>query len=213
MRILASLLLFLGAVTIFGAFIILAPDEPSKSFWLALCWIEFLWVLNWYTSTLIFSGPSDRLSVAGNLFGVLPSISITVFIYSIFSALSLALFLWQVIGATLHGLLQLCGFGLTSFFAISAFLALKGATSGTHVPISQKELLDAISRLKRNTHRDLACAKIIDEMHKFILYKLPPPVSLNPEDIESIYLDIMRQSQGGISIESLKKISESLQKL
>lgn len=213
MRLLSYLLLLLGSFTILGLSLIFAPNKPSTSYWLTVCWFEFLWIANWYTSTLIFGGQSKVKSGAGNLFGVMPAISIAVFIYSLVSAIAVSLYQANIIGFTLHALIQLLALSVTGFIAILSLLSLKGATSGTETSITQKELIDAINRLKRVMGHDRDCLVILDEMHNYVLYHLPTPKSSNQELLKETYQDILRLIDGEVSISSLKSISHSLHKV
>ena len=213
MRLLAYILLFLGAFTILGLSFIFAPNESSTGYWLAVGWIEVLWVANWYTSTLIFGGETKVKSGAGNLFGVMPSISIAVFIYSIVSAIAVILYQADIIGFTFHALIQLLAFSVTGFFSILSLLALKGATSGTETSVSQKELIDVLGRLKRVAGKDQDGLLILEEMHNYVLYNLPPPKSSNQELLKEVYHEMLKQVDGEVSISSLEAISTSLRKI
>lgn len=213
MRLLANILLFLGAFTILGLSFIFAPNESSTGFWLAVGWIEFLWVANWYTSTLIFGGETKIKSGAGNLFGVMPSISIAVLIYSIVSAIAVFLYQTDIIGFTFHALIQLLAFSVAGFISILSLLALKGATSGTETSVSQKELIDVLGRLKRVVGNDQDGLLILEEMHNYVLYNLPSPKSSNQELLKEVYHEMLKQVDGEVSISSLEAISTSLHKI
>jgi hypothetical protein len=213
MGLLAYILLFLGAFTILGLSLIFAPNESSTGYWLTVGWIEFLWVANWYTSTLIFGDKSKVKSGAGNLFGVMPSISFAVFIYSFVSAIAVFLYQADIIGFTLHALIQLLAFSVTGFIAIFSLLALKGATSGTETSASQNELIDVLSRLKRVAGKDQDALLILEEMHNYVLYHLPPPKSSNQERLKEVYYEMLKQVDGEVSVSSLKMISHSLYRI
>lgn len=213
MRFLAYILFFLGAFTILGLFFIFAPNESSTSFWLTLGWFEFLWVANWYTSTLIFGGVARVKSGTGNIFGAIPSISIAVFIYSFVSAIALLMYKADFIGFNLHALIQLLAFSVTGFIAIFSLLAFKGATLGTETSVSQKELIDVLVRLKRGVGKDHDGLLIIEEMHNYVLYQLPPPKSSNQELLKEVFHEMLKQVDGEVSISSLKTISHSLYRI
>ena len=82
-----SVLLFLViAVCIYVIAILIAPNQIDNTyFWITVGWLIFLSGLNWVVSTYIFIGAKDSNSKSTN-FGILPSLNIIVFIYSLFSA-------------------------------------------------------------------------------------------------------------------------------
>ena len=86
-----SLFLIIAAFIIVVA-ILLAPEQiKNVYFWVTIGWLVFLSFINWFVSTYIFL--KDGKNSINPKFGILPSLNIVVFIYSIISAVFL-LFTW-----------------------------------------------------------------------------------------------------------------------
>ena len=66
--------------------ILIAPDQVKNSyFWITVSWLIFLSFLNWIVSTYIFIGAQKNSQNSD--FGILPSLGIVVFLYSLLSNL------------------------------------------------------------------------------------------------------------------------------
>ena len=82
-----SIILFLViALGIICLSLLIAPSQIENIyFWITISWFIFLTFINWLTSTLIFYGVDPSNTKNAN-FGILPSLGIVIFIYSILSA-------------------------------------------------------------------------------------------------------------------------------
>ena len=210
MRALAYSLLLIGSVMVIGVAWSFAPEDTSVSYWLGVLWLEILLLVNWYTSTVIFGGAEGQKSNAGNLLGVMPAISISVFVYSLVSGSSLVIYHLGTIGAGLHALIQLLSFGIVAVIVVLAVLAYRGAIAGTLVAVTQKELVEELNRLKRGAHANEGAVNLLDEMYNYCLYSLPAPASANQELLKSVWQDLQDCDAGLVTTEELATIFSRL---
>jgi len=210
MRALAYSLLLIGSVIVVGVAWTGAPDNASASYWFGVLWIEALLVANWYTSTIIFGGKEGPKSNAGNLLGVMPAISISVFVYSLVSGSVLVIYHLEIIGFGLHALIQLFSFGIVALIVILAVLAYRGAIAGTLVAVTQKELVEELNRLKRGAHENEGTVNLINEMYNYSLYSLPAPASSNKQLLKSVWQDLRECDAGLVTNEELTAIFSRL---
>ena len=129
MKSLGLLLFFLGVATIAGAGVILVPAGADAGYWLSVLWVAVLFGVNWFVSTLIFSGEEADDRRTGNFLGVVPAVGVTVFLYSLISLAALAAYHGGLIGSKMHALAQLISFSIGAFTVVSTMLAFKGAKS------------------------------------------------------------------------------------
>lgn len=129
MKALGLLLLYLGVATIAGAGVILVPAGAGAGYWLSVLWVAVLFGVNWYVSTLIFSGEEADNRRTGNFLGIVPAAGLTVFVYSVISLAALAAYHGGLIGSRMHALAQLISFSICAFTVVSTMLAFKGAKS------------------------------------------------------------------------------------
>ena len=90
MKLLSILLFLVISLGILAIAILLAPNQLSNIyFWITIVWLIILSLLNWFASTFIFIASNENLK--SSTYGILPSLNIIIFIYSIFSAIFLIL--------------------------------------------------------------------------------------------------------------------------
>ena len=167
--------IFLATISV--AVLIFPEKVTTLSFWLNVSWLLILVFLNWAASTLIFFfAQGDENS---SLMGALPSINITVFIYSLISA-SLLIFSWGIsdfgVLPNWHLVLQIIVFSLTLVFVLFTLIAVKGASTPKKPEglLDKKDLLykfEIIIDFAQKEGPDIA--KLFKDTHEIIKYSMP----------------------------------------
>lgn len=173
-----SVLLFLViAVCIVAVAILIAPNQIDNTyFWITVGWLIVLSGLNWLVSTYIFIGAKDSNSQSTN-FGILPSLNIIVFIYSLFSA-GFLLSTWFVNDFILlpnwHLISQVVLFLIVSSLSILMFISAKAAEVPSHnFDTSKEELIKIINNVKSNYDSNSDNFIILKELSEVIKYSIP----------------------------------------
>ncbi len=173
-----SVLLFLViAVCIYVIAILIAPNQIDNTyFWITVGWLIFLSGLNWVVSTYIFIGAKDSNSKSTN-FGILPSLNIIVFIYSLFSA-GFLLSTWFVNDFILlphwHLISQVVLFLIVSSLSILMFISAKAAEVPSHnFDTSKEELIKIINNLKLNYDSSSENFLLLKELSEILTYSIP----------------------------------------
>ena len=173
-----SVLLFLViAVCIYVIAILIAPNQIDNTyFWITVGWLIFLSGLNWVVSTYIFIGAKDSNSKSTN-FGILPSLNIIVFIYSLFSA-GFLLSTWFVNDFILlphwHLISQVVLFLIVSSLGILMFISAKAAEVPSHnFDTSKEELIKIINNLKLNYESSSENFLLLKELSEIVTYSIP----------------------------------------
>lgn len=173
-----SVLLFLViAVCIYVIAILIAPNQIDNTyFWITVGWLIFLSGLNWVVSTYIFIGAKDSNSKSTN-FGILPSLNIIVFIYSLFSA-GFLLSTWFVNDFVLlphwHLISQVVLFLIVSSLGILMFISAKAAEVPSHnFDTSKEELIKIINNLKLNYESSSENFLLLKELSEIVTYSIP----------------------------------------
>jgi hypothetical protein len=185
MRKLSAVLLVIIAITVIVIAALLRPDRLSDfHFWLNIGWILFLVLLNWGTSTYtLFTIGEGRKDT---LFGAVPSISISVFIYSLIS-LSLLFVSWNVsvfADSNWHLVTQIAAFSVTSVICVLMFIAARAATiSGSEGVPSKEELIRCISGLiERMSETEKNVIQDLKEIEGIIRYSMPHVARLHSKE-------------------------------
>ncbi len=173
-----SVLLFLViAVCIYVIAILIAPNQIDNTyFWITVGWLIFLSGLNWVVSTYIFFGAKESNSKSTN-FGILPSLNIIVFIYSLFSA-GFLLSTWFVNDFVLlphwHLISQVVLFLIVSSLGILMFISAKAAEVPSHnFDTSKEELIKIINNLKLNYESSSENFLLLKELSEIVTYSIP----------------------------------------
>ena len=148
MKALAFALLAVLILSAFSIALVVRPVALSDTaFFVAVSWLIFLLIINWGVAVWGFSGKSSS-----SIFAILPSLSLIVFIYSIFSV-GLTIFYWlQTNFGSLppaHWVFQTCGFALIATLVILQLLASKAADIGNRSDLPSKESLVSVLEIKR----------------------------------------------------------------
>ena len=173
-----SVLLFLViAVCIVAIAILIAPNQIDNAyFWITIGWLVVLSGLNWVVSTYIFIGAKDS-NIKSTNFGILPSLNIIVFIYSLFSA-GFLLSTWFVNDFILlphwHLISQVVLFLIVSSLSILMFISAKAAEVPSHnFDVSKEELIKIINNVKSNYDSNSENFLILKELSEVIKYSIP----------------------------------------
>ena len=173
-----SVLLFLViAVCIVAIAILIAPNQIYNAyFWITIGWLVVLSGLNWVVSTYIFIGAKDS-NIKSTNFGILPSLNIIVFIYSLFSA-GFLLSTWFVNDFVLlphwHLISQVVLFLIVSSLGILMFISAKAAEVPSHnFDTSKEELIKIINNLKLNYESSSENFLLLKELSEIVTYSIP----------------------------------------
>lgn len=134
-----GLLFFLLAIASAFGFLLKPVTLADQSFYLSLAWLNVLVVINWFVALYFF--PQNRSeNQTQTVFGILPSLQVVTFIYSI-TTLGLLVYFWlqsefQSL-SRLHWVLQVV---IAGVYGVIVFLALI-ASKTAELPIPDKTLI------------------------------------------------------------------------
>jgi len=121
-------LLILLICTCLVSFLLKPVELNVNNYIYSLSWILFLIVVNWYVSTYVIT--KVNINNSNTLLGVLPSLHLVVFIYSILSIVMLIIS-WKIVNYTYlpkwHWILQILAFGSTSIVIILMLMTSKAS--------------------------------------------------------------------------------------
>lgn len=221
MRKLLLMILLLTIVAITAVLWVLNPDNIySISFWTYLGWIIFLVSINWLISGIFLSNAMLNNEKKPNNFGILPSLNIIIFVYTL---VSLMLIGFNLLGKVYlefnpvkdyHLVLQIIAASFCLVLSLTILLISKGNGSDIQKITSRGEILDDLHEIK--IKYDLPPSSTIDDVMEYVKFRLPHPKNVDKakfqafiEDIERIKTattkrDIARSLE--IAYESLRKI-------
>ena len=184
MKLLSILLFLVISLGILAIAILLAPNQLSNIyFWITIVWLIILSLLNWFASTFIFIASNENLK--SSTYGILPSLNIIIFIYSIFSAIFLILTWYSNDFGTLsssHLILQIIIFIIVSSLSILMFISAKASSVDESNLTSKDELISILklSLSKNNLEEDITNS--IKELIETINYSIPHLTKLKSEN-------------------------------
>lgn len=183
MRFLGLALLAIAILcTLAIALLLKSESLDNTSFILATIWSLFLVTINWASSVYIFGKNKES-----PIFGILPSLSILLLLYS-FVSIGLLLFYWNANGfgqlPTIHWVIQILGFGIVTSVVILQFMATKTAVVDQRSDLPTKsEMIDLLQN-KRVT-LGISSTKLRDsitELENLIKHSIPHPSTIKNED-------------------------------
>ncbi len=186
MKLLSVLLFLIVAVSILLVSILVNPDQiENLYFWITVGWLIVLAALNWLVSTFIFIG-TRQVSANSRIFGVLPSLNISVFVYSLFSSVFL-LSSWYVndfgILPNWHLILQIILFAIVSTSSILMFMAAEAAkVDDVKVSMNKEELLKILLAIQSTKDLGEEKIRLIKELVELVRYSIPHLGKLKSED-------------------------------
>ena len=184
MKLLSILLFLVISLGILAIAILLAPNQLSNIyFWITIVWLIILSLLNWFASTFIFIASNENLK--SSTYGILPSLNIIIFIYSIFSAIFLILTWYSNdfgILSSSHLILQIIIFIIVSSLSILMFISAKASSVDESNLTSKDELISILklSLSKNNLEEDITNS--IKELIELINYSIPHLTKLKSEN-------------------------------
>jgi hypothetical protein len=212
MRWLTIALLLIVEISIIIVSILIRPDRIGElDFWLIVIWLLFLVFLNWFVSAYTFGKAGDANK--STQFGILPSLNILVFVYSV-ASVSFLIFSWNItdfgILPNWHMITQVIAAAVTAFVGILMLIAAKGAEIGTPDGLKPKE--DFVKKInilssslpKGNSELESELKKLCD----YIQYSMPHIARINNiENYNLLYsqlheLDLLNEDES----ENLKSI-------
>ena len=213
MKLLSILLFLIIAVAIFFLAILIAPDQTENLyFWITIGWLIILAALNWIASMAIFIGSSES-NTKSNKFGILPSLNISIFIYSVFSG-TLLLSTWYVsdfgILPNWHLILQIILFTGISTLSVLMFISAKAAqVNDVNVPLNKEDLIRILQLINSSKDFDDDKKNLIKELIETIRYSIPHLSVLkskeNYEKLSSLYKNIDENDYNSISSSEIEK--------
>ena len=213
MKLLSILLFLIIAVAILFLAILIAPDQTENLyFWITIGWLIVLAALNWIASMAIFIGSSVS-NTKSNKFGILPSLNISIFIYSVFSG-ALLLSTWYVsdfgILPNWHLILQIILFTGISTLSVLMFISAKAAqVNDVNVPLNKEDLIRILQLINSSKDFDDDKKNLIKELIETIRYSIPHLSVLkskeNYEKLSSLYKNIDENDYNSISSSEIEK--------
>lgn len=209
MKSLSVFLFLIIAILIVGLAVLIAPSYTNNFyFWITVGWLVFLSALNWIVSSFIFIGDYSS-NKNSQTFGILPSLNIVIFIYSIFSAVFL-LSTWFIhdfgILPNWHLISQLIIFSLVSFLSILMFLAAKAASpEQTNALFEKEDLIKILKLIHSSSDVDEEKKEIIKEVIEVVQYTIPHLSKLNSKE----NYDMLCSFYKNINIDDYKNINKS----
>ena len=213
MKILSVLLFVVISLGILLISILIAPDQLNNFyFWFTVGWLILLAGLNWFVSTFIFIGAKDNSKSSS--FGILPSLNIIVFLYSIFSGFFL-ISTWYFndfnILSNSHLITQIVLFVIISSLTILMFISSNAASVNENQNLTSKDELLRILKLNiSNKNIDENKMLLIKELIEIISYSIPHTSRLNSEKNYIVLTNLievnLNQNVQHIDIDKLEKM-------
>ncbi len=186
MKLLSIILFLIIAVSILVVALLINPDQINNHFfWITVGWLIFLSGLNWFASTFMFIGASKSNSNS-RIFGIIPSLNILVFIYSLISA-SLLISTWYLndfgMFPNSHLILQVILFAIVASISVLMLIAAKASQiNNINVTLSKDELLLRLKAIQSIDNLNEEKNILIKELIELIKYSIPHLSQLNSKD-------------------------------
>ena len=212
MKLLSILLFLIVAVSILLVAILANPENLNNLyFWLTVGWLIALSGLNWFASTFMFMAASKSNSNQ-RVFGIVPSLNIMVFIYSIISA-TLLISTWYLndfgILPNSHLILQIILFAIVASISVLMFIAAKASQiEEVKVAVTKEELIQILKAIQSIKNLNENKSKLIKELIELVRYSIPHLSKLNSkENYEQLIMIFKNQNiknNDDLSIEEIE---------
>ena len=212
MKLLSILLFLIVAVSILLVAILANPENLNNLyFWLTVGWLIALSGLNWFASTFMFMAASKSNSNQ-RVFGIVPSLNIMVFIYSIISA-TLLISTWYLndfgILPNSHLILQIILFAIVASISVLMFIAAKASQiEEVNVAITKEELIQILKAIQSIKNLNEDKSKLIKELIELVRYSIPHLSKLNSkgnyEQLIMIFKNQNIKNNDDLSIEEIE---------
>mgnify|MGYP001581498697 CR=1 FL=1 len=148
----------------------------------------FLLIVNWYSSAAIFSGnKADQEGTPGSVMGILPGISIAIFIYSLASITFVLLNRASILGNTWHLVLQIISAMIIVTITLLSLVAAKAQRGGSESSVTQIELLNSLRSLYKSVDENNERSEI-NELINYVSYQMPHTSKLDGTELKKIYV-------------------------
>lgn len=212
MKLLSILLFLIIAVSIVLVAILANPEHlNNRYFWITVGWLIILSGLNWFASTFMFIGVSKSNSNQ-RIFGVLPSLNILVFIYSLISATFL-ISTWYLndfgMFPNSHLILQIILFAIVASLSVLMFIAAKASQiEEVDVALSKEELTHILKMIQSIQNLSEDKSILIKELTELVKYSVPHLSRLkstgNYEQLTMIFKNKNIHNDDDLDIEEIK---------
>ena len=212
MKLLSILLFLIIAVSIVLVAILANPEHlNNRYFWITVGWLIMLSGLNWFASTFMFIGVSKSNSNQ-RIFGVLPSLNILVFIYSLISATFL-ISTWYLndfgMFPNSHLILQIILFAIVASLSVLMFIAAKASQiEEVDVTLSKEELTHILKMIQSIQNLSEDKSILIKELTELVKYSVPHLSRLkstgNYEQLTMIFNNKNIHNDDDLDIEEIK---------
>jgi hypothetical protein len=212
MKLLSILLFLIVAVSILLVAILANPENLNNLyFWLTVGWLIALSGLNWFASTFMFMAASKSNSNQ-RVFGIVPSLNIMVFIYSIISA-TLLISTWYLndfgILPNSHLILQITLFAIVASISVLMFIAAKASQiEEVNVAVTKEELIQILKAIQSIKNLNEDKSKLIKELIELARYSIPHLSKLNSkgnyEQLIMIFKNQNIKNNDDLSIEEIE---------
>ena len=206
-----SIILFLViALGIICLSLLIAPSQIENIyFWITISWFIFLTFINWLTSTLIFYGVDPSNTKNAN-FGILPSLGIVIFIYSILSAFFL-LTTWYINDFGLipnwHLILQVFIALIAVILTILIFIAAKSSKKNVNKNLASKSLLfDYVDSIENNNSDNEDLKESLKQLREIIEYNIPDISYIKSINKYEELVDSLKKLSINNNVDEIKKI-------
>ena len=206
-----SIILFLViALGIVCLSLLIAPSQIENIyFWITISWFIFLTFINWLTSTLIFYGVDPSNTKNAN-FGILPSLGIVIFIYSILSAFFL-LTTWYINDFGLipnwHLILQVFIALIAVILTILIFIAAKSSKKNVNKNLPSKSLLfDYVDKIENNNSDNEDLKESLKQLREIIEYNIPDISYIKSINKYEELVDSLKTLSINNNVDEVKKI-------
>ena len=184
MKLLSVLLFLIISLGIVVISILIAPDQISNIyFWFTVGWLLLLSLLNWIVSTFIFVGVKNNTK--STTFGILESLNILVFVYSLISG-GVLILTWYINGFTAlsdgHLLIQVILFIIVSSLSILMFMASKAAKIPENKFTLKEDLIKILKFKLSSDNIDQEKMQLIKDLMEIINFSIPHTSKLNSEE-------------------------------
>ena len=176
MKKLSYLLLLFSTAIIVGIAVLIKPIQlDNTSFLFALFWLLTLVAINWAISVFFFT---DIKGKDNTQFGILPSLHLIVFLYSIYSV-GLLIYFWNSVNFSklpiIHWLFQLIGFGIAGIIFILVLIAGKSAQISLPLgTVPKEELLDKLKVLALSLPSDSSkTLALLNNLESVVRHSVP----------------------------------------
>ncbi len=213
MKLLSGLLFLIIAATIFIIAILVAPNQTENlHFWITVGWLIILAGFNWIASTAIFIGASESKMKSKN-FGILPSLNISIFIYSLFSGIFL-LSTWYINDFGMlpnwHLIIQIILFAVVSTLSVLMFISAKAAhIDVVKVPLDKENLVKILQSIQSVKSLGEEKKELIKELIEIIKYSIPHISELNSkvnyDQLSTLYKNMDVEDYQNINISDIEK--------